>query len=462
MKKYIFPVLFATTLSACSLTPILKRPDIPIPMQYPFANETDTHQNITNIDWQIIFPDPRLQNLIELALINNRDIRLAAINVESVKLQYGIQNKSRIPTIDATASMTRQRDDTEGGMATSTKHNFGFGVSVFELDLFGRARSLTDAAFSRYLASEQGHRAAKISLVGAIADTYYLQLQAHEQLQLAQQILTGWRQSLELVRHLKKAQQNSALDVYQVEGQVAMAEVDLETRTRAVDQAHNAMQFLVGTDIPNNLPSALLLEELPRHELPAGLPSDLLIRRPDILQAENNLRAANADIGAARAAFFPRLSLTTSFGYNSPEIQNLFESGNKVWSFVPQLTLPIFNAGRLKSELRLAELRKSSAIVEYERSIQTAFREVADGLVNRETYGRQIEAQQRMIVSAAKRLELSTLRYRAGLDGRLEFLEAQRQLYLARQNLIDLRTLEMRNAVALYKALGGDLSVSRF
>jgi outer membrane protein TolC len=198
-----------------------------------------------------------------------------------------------------------------------------------------------------------------------------------------------------------------------------------------------------------------LLEQLPRHALPAGLPSDLMTRRPDILQAENNLRAANADIGAARAAFFPRLSLTASSGYSSQEMRSLFDSGSRVWSFAPQLTVPIFNAGRLRSELRLSEVRKSSAVIEYERVIQTAFREVSDGLAGRETYGRQIEAQQRVVDSAARRLELSSLRYRAGVEGRLELLDAQRQLYAARQSLLDLRSAEMSNAVALYKALGG-------
>ena len=248
------------------------------------------------------------------------------------------------------------------------------------------------------------------------------------------------------------------MEVSQAEGQVATAQADLEARTRTRAQARNALQLLVGTAIPADLPAVPTLDELPRQALPAGLPSDLLTRRPDILQAEHNLRAANADIGAARAAFFPRLSLTTSLGYSSSEMGKLFDSGSRVWSFAPQLTVPIFNAGRLRSELRLAEVRTSSAVAEYERAIQTAFREVADGLAGRETYGRQIEAQQRVVASAAKRLALSNLRYRAGVDGRLELLDAQRQLYAARQALLDLRHGELASTVALYKALGGGVS----
>lgn len=459
MKQRILSLALAMLLSACSLTPALNTPEAPVATHYPFANDADTRANIADLDWQVMFPDPRLRRLIDLALANNRDLRLAALNAESVQAQYGIQRATQFPAIDATAGVTRQREDTDGtGVTTSTQHNLGLGISAFELDLFGRARSLSDAAFSRYLASEQGQQAAKISLVGAVADAYHAELLAQEQLQLSQQTLADWRQSLALARNLKAANQNSGLDVSQAEGQVATAEADLEARTRAVAQARNALQLLLGTAIPDDLPAAPRLDELSRQALPAGLPSALLTHRPDILQAEHNLRAANADIGAARAAFFPRVSLTTSMGYSSPEMNQLFDSGSRVWSFAPQLTVPIFNAGRLRSELRLAELRKSSAVVEYERAIQTAFREVADGLAGRETFGRQIEAQQRVVASANRRVTLSNLRYKAGVDGRLELLDAQRQLYSARQGLLDLRGAEMVNMVALYKALGGGLS----
>lgn len=456
MRRQLLLLAMALSLSACSLTPPLVTPEAPVPSVYPLANGEDMQANVADLHWRAMFPDPRLQGLIELALENNRDLRLAALNVQAVQAQYGIQRAAQLPTIEATAGMTRQRGENRGtGSSVSTQHNLGLGISAFELDLFGRARAQSDAAFSRYLASEEGQKSARITLIGAVADAYHAGLFAQEQLQLTQQTLTDWRRSLELARSLKAANQSSGLDVSQAEGQVASAEADLEARTRTLEQARNALQLLLGTTIPDDLPSAPALDELPRPVLSAGLPSELLTRRPDILQAEHNLRAANADIGAARAAFFPRLSLTGALGYASPEMGNLFNSGSRVWSFAPQLSIPIFSAGRLRSELRLAEVRKSSAVAEYERAIQTAFREVADGLAGRETYGRQVDAQQRVVASATKRLALSGLRYLAGLDGRLELLDAQRQLFAARQALLDLRSAEMANAVVLYKALGG-------
>lgn len=456
MKQRFFPLLLAMALSACSLTPVLTTPATPVPARYPVTQETDQQGSVADLAWRTMFPDPRLQSLIELALSNNRDLRLATLNVEAVQAQYGIARAAQLPGIDASTDVTRQRSNTTGaGTTTGSQHSLGLGINAFEIDLFGRARALSEAAFERYLASEQGQKAARITLIGAVADAYHAELLAQAQLQLAQRTLADWQESLILARSLKAANQNSGLDVAQAEGQVASAEADLQARTRALAQARNALHLLLGVAIPDDFPAPPLLEQLPRQALPSGLPSDLLTRRPDIMQAEHNLRAANADIGAARAAFFPRLSLTTSLGYSSTEMGKLFDSGSQVWSFSPQLTVPIFSAGRLRAELRLAELRKSSAVAEYERAIQTAFREVSDGLAGRETYGRQIEAQQRVVDSAARRLELSHLRYRAGVEGRLELLDAQRQLYAARQTLLDLRSAEMSNAVALYKALGG-------
>jgi NodT family efflux transporter outer membrane factor (OMF) lipoprotein len=249
------------------------------------------------------------------------------------------------------------------------------------------------------------------------------------------------------------------LDIAQAEGQVARAEADLESRSRELARAGNTLRLLLGSELPADLPVALALDKQPVViELPAGLPSELLINRPDIRQAEQNLVAANADIGAARAAFFPRLSLTGSMGYSSSEIRSLFDDGHSAWSFTPQLSLPLFQGGRLRAELNLTKVRTSSAVAEYERAIQIAFREVADGLAGRATYGREIAAQMRAVASAQRRAELSNLRYRAGVDGRLELLDAQRQLYAQQQGLLDLRRGEFSNAIALYKALGSGLS----
>jgi len=458
-------VCAALALSACSLTPVLVKPAMPVPTAYTAAAAADLHANAADLGWRTMFGDRRLQRLIEVALRNNRDLRLAALNVEAAEAQYGIQRSARLPSIDAGASFTRQRTaadpQSNPPLLESTQNRYGVdvGISAFEIDLFGRVKSLSDAAFARYLATDHGRRAVQISLVGAVADAYFAERLAQEQRALADRTLGDWQQSLDLARRLKEAHQASGVDIAQAEGQVASATADLEARTRAVEQARNALRLLLGSEPPKDLPDPLPLEQQPvMTQLPAGLPSELLFRRPDIQQAEQNLVAANADIGAARAAFFPRLSLTSSIGFLSPAMGSLFAGGQNVWSFAPQVTVPIFQGGRLRSELRLAEVRKSSAVAEYERAIQTAFREVADGIAGRETFGRQIEAQTRVVASAERRTDLSNLRYRAGVEGRLELLDSQRQLYAARQALLDLRRSELSNAIALYKALGGGLT----
>lgn len=460
-------LLLPVVLSACSLTPPLAQPALPVSNTFEAQGMLVAPRQVASAtlpDWQRMFTNPRLQRLITLALGNNRDLRLAVLNAGMVQAQYGITRAASLPAVEASAGATRQRtaeDDRTSPVtpaAVGNQYGLSVGMSAYELDLFGHVRALNAAALARYLASEQGSRAARITLVAAVADAYFAERLADAQQQLAVQTRDDWQHSLALARQLKAADQNSGLDIAQAEGQVASAEADLEARKRAVAQAHNALQLLVGTALPADLPPPMPLSAQPViTTLPAGLPSDLLLRRPDLLQAEQTLQAANADIGAARAAFFPRLSLTASMGYSSQAMDNLFAGQSRVWSFAPQITLPIFQGGRLRAELRLAELRKSGAVAEYERAIQTAFREVADGLAGQATYGRQIAAQTQVVASAQRRTELSALRYRAGVDGRLELLDAQRQFYAAQQALLDLRRSELGNAVTLYKALGGGI-----
>ncbi|RQS61514.1 RND transporter [Burkholderia sp. Bp8963] len=467
MRMLVLPLAVALALSACSMAPKLVKPELPVPTAYATTADAqaDTHANAADLGWRTMFGDHRLQRLIELALEHNRDLRLAALNVDAAEAQYGIQRSARLPSVDATGSFTRQRTPANADMnppvpeSMQKQYGVNVGISAFEIDLFGRVKSLSDAAFARYLATDHGRRAVQISLVGAVANAYFAERLAQEQRALSERTLADWQQTLDLARRLKDAHQASGLDIAQAEGQVASATADVEARSRAVSQARNALRLLVGTGLPADLPEAVPLDRQPVvTRLPAGLPSELLYRRPDILQAEQNLVAANADIGAARAAFFPRLSLTTSLGFISPGLSGLFDSDHRTWAFAPQVTLPIFQGGRLRSELRLAEVRKSSAVAEYERSIQTAFREVADGLAGSETFGRQIDAQTRVVTSAQRRTDLSNLRYRAGVEDRLELLDSQRQLYAARQALLDLRSAELSNAIALYKALGGGLT----
>jgi NodT family efflux transporter outer membrane factor (OMF) lipoprotein len=459
-------VALSLAVSACSLVPDLVTPDLPVQNRYPGPTiDAPAGENAADLDWRAMFGDPRLQRIIDLALANNRDLRLAALNVEAVQAQYSIQRAARLPAVSATGGLSRQRlaadpkTDSATAARIQTQHSLDIGISSFEIDLFGRARSLSEAAFARYLASEEGRRAAEITLVSAVADAYFAECLAQEQLDLAIQTLADWRHSLDLARRLKAANQSSAVDVAQAEEQVAIAEADLEGRARTLARASNGLALLVGAHLPDDLPPAGVLDgKAVRTHLPAGLPSDLLVRRPDIRQAEQNLVAANAHIGAARAAFFPRLSLTSSLGYASPGLGSLFDGAQRVWTFAPQITLPLFMGGQLKAELRLAEIRKSEAIAEYERVIQTAFREVADGLAGSATYSRQIAAQDRVVAAAEQRVALSSLRYRAGLEGRLEVLDAQRQLYAARQIRLDLKRDEIGNAISLYKALGGGIA----
>lgn len=462
----IIPVSLALLLSACALTPPLARPDPALPEAY--ADSPDAAGNAADLGWRQMFGDPRLQRLITIALDNNRDLRIAMLNVDAVRAQYGIERSALLPQLDARLSGGRERAAANGASAASLQgtHAAGLAISAFEIDLFGRVRALSDAALARYLASTEAARAARISLIAAVADAYLEERLAIEQLRLTETTLADWRQSLDLARLLKDAKQNSGLDVAQAEGQVALAEADLEGRKRDLKQARNALALLLGTSapsglpggLPEGLPEGLRLDKQPvLTSLPAGLPSDLLLRRPDILQAEQALRAANADVGAARAAFFPRLALTATLGYASPALGSLFQGGQLAWGFTPQLIQPLFDNGRLESGLDLARARRSTAVAEYEKSIQTAFREVADGLAAQATLSRQIEAQQRAVSSAERRRELSSLRYRAGQDSRLELLDAQRQAYAAQQTLLGLQRLAFRSAVSLYKALGGGL-----
>lgn len=453
--RFILPMaVMAAALSACSLTPVLVKPALPVPASYD-ADAATGQGNAADLGWRQMLLDQRLQRLVELALLNNRDLRVAALNVDAVRAQFQIQDGARYPAIGAVAGGTRQRTQ---AAAAQNQFTAGVAMSAFEIDLFGRLRSLSDAAFARYLATEQGRRAAQLALTAAVADAYLEERLAIEQLQLTQATLRDWRQALSITQRLHAAQQGSGLDLAQAEGQAATAEADLQGRERARQLARNNLELLLGGPLPGDLPAGRALDAQPvLTQLPAGVPSELLARRPDILQAEQALVAANADIGAARAAFFPRLSLTAQLGFASPQVSELFRGSARSWSFAPQITQPLFQGGQLRAELRLSQIRSEVAVVRYEQAIQGAFREVRDGLAGSQTYARQIAAQQRVVASAEQRRQLSQLRYGAGQDSRLELLDAQRQSYASQQTLLDLRRDQFKSAVALYKALGGGL-----
>lgn len=447
----------AALLGACSVTPRLELPAAPVASAYPVI-EGGVAADIPaarSLGWKRVYGDPRLQALIGQALDHNRDLRTALLNVEAARAERGIARAALGPSIDANLSRTQERSPSQG---RSDAHIANLGLTAFELDLFGRLRAQSSAASERYLATETGARAAAIALISAVATAYLDERLAEEQLALTEATLADWRASLDIAQRLRSASQASGLDVAQAEGLVRQAEADREAGRRAIARARNALELVVGGPEPASLPAPIALADQPLPtQLEPGLPAELLVRRPDIAQAEHMLRAANADIGAARAALLPRISLTGALGGASADLGALFDRGSRAWSFVPQITQPIFRSGQLRGAVTLSEARKALAVTAYEKQIQVAFREVADGLAAQATFANQVHVQEGVAEASTRRLRLSTLRYRAGLDGRLELLDAQRADYAARQTLLSLKHDQLAAMVALYAALGGGL-----
>lgn len=461
MRVLTFGMLLAT--SACSMTPQLTLPMPPVAATYPLEMGGDAAP-----EWQGMFADPRLQALLALALNENRDLRIAALNVEAARAQIRVQRAQTLPNVSLDAGYMRQRlpdgvarsgagtNQAARAGASSGEFSLQAALTSFEIDLIGRLRAESSAATERYLSSREGQRAMRLTVIGTVADAYLAERLAEEQLHLTEATLADWQASLTIARHLNAAGQSSGLDLAQAEGQVRQAEADLAQRQRERQQATNALTFAVGAPIPDDLPSPIGLQAQPiLTALATGAPSHLLTRRPDIMRAEHELRAANADIGAARAAFFPRLSLTSAFGFASQALQTLVGAGNQSWSFAPAISVPIFRGGALKASLDLSRIRSSIAVASYEMAIQTAFREVADGLAARSTFTTQLTAQNATVQQAERQLALARLSYEAGVTSRLELLDAQRTVYAARQALLITRHAELTSTTALYRALGG-------
>lgn len=460
MKTTATLALMAAVLAtaACQTAPKAPATDV-VAASYPLASPIDT-ANAAELAWQNVLRDVRLQRLVDLALTDSRDLRLAVLDAEEARAQLRIRRADLFPQLDANAGLTRGRssqNSAQGAEArTQSQYSAGLALTAFELDMFGRLRAQSRGAFEAWLAAEEGRNAARIVVISTVAEAYLAERAADERLTLTQSTLEDWRASLNLARQLREAGQSSGLEVAQAEGQVKSAEADLEAALRAQQIAVNALVLAVGAPLPADLPAPMRLADRPvQTELPAGVPADLLERRPDIRQAEHQLAAANADVAAARAAFFPRLSLTGLLGVASGDLGDLFSGDNNNWSFTPQITVPIFQAGRLKGALDVAEIRSDRAVVMYEKTLQTAFREVADGLAARATFERQISAQTDAARAAEQRVNLSELRFRAGVDSRLELLDAQRQSYAARLALVDLRQAQAAASIQLYRALGG-------
>ena len=463
--KLILTVLGAALLLAsCSLIPTYERPAAPVPSVFPGDPAQPGGAAASVVPWQNFFTDPRLQKLIETALANNRDLRVSALNIEQARAQFRIQRAALFPAVGLSASGSRSSPNplaafVEGAGSVSSSYSVNLGITAWEIDFFGRIASLKEAALAQYLATEESRKAAQISLIGAVASGWLTLLADDELLELTRQTLGTREESVRLTKLRFDNGVASEIDFQLANSLAETARASYAQQQRLRMQDENALALLLGAPLPPEAMAGGDANKLdgvkPMPDVPAGLPSDLLAERPDIRAAEQQLIGANANIGAARAAFFPRISLTSSIGTASSEFSNLFERGTKAWSFAPQLTLPIFDAGRNQANLDSSRAAREIAVAQYEKSIQTAFREVADALAGRATLGEQLRAQRAQAQAEAVRLRLSDLRFRNGIASALDLLDAQRSLFSAQQAAVQARLAQLQNQVALYKVLGG-------
>ena len=451
----------------CTMAPKYDRPVAPVPAAFP-AGAAAENPAATNapeardLRWKEFFPDPKLQQLIAIALQNNRDLRLAVLNVERARALYGIQRAELFPAVDASATGSRQRVpadlSTTGNRQIASRYDVNLGVASWEPDFFGRIRSLKDQALEEYLATEQAHRSAQILLIASVANACLTLAADRESLTLAETTLVTQQSSYDLVKRRVDIGLVPELDLYRAQTQVDSARGDVARFKQQVALDSNALDLLLGSPAPEALLSAELGGVTPPHEIDAGVSSEVLLLRPDVLQAEGQLKAANADIGAARAAFFPRISLTAAFGTASSELSGLFKGGSGAWNFAPQIVVPVFDA-RVWAAHEAAKVQREIAVTQYEKSIQGAFREVADALAVRGTVGQQLSAQQSLVHAVAETYRLSNVRYTRGIDSYLGVLDAQRSLYAAQQGLVSLRLAKVSSEVRLYAVLGGGWQV---
>jgi multidrug efflux system outer membrane protein len=468
----VLAVAAATLLCACTLEPHYERPASPVP---PLEGGIAGGTAAADIGWREFFPDPQLQQLIALALANNRDLRVAVLNVQSAQAQYRIQRAQLFPTINASAVEQAQEiplnvleaEDPAakppagalptGGLTLHT-YDVGVGFTNYELDLFGRIRSLSHAALQQYFSSGETRRSVQLTLVAEVAIAYVTVLTDQTLLDITRDTLKSQEESYELTQKLFGGGTTTELALRQAESTVDTAQANLAQYKRQLAQDRDALQLLLGAPIPDDIDFSRGLDRGDMvAELEEGIPSDVLVRRPDVLAAEHQLMADNAQIGAARAAFLPAITLTGDLGTESTQLSGLFKSGSRAWTFSPQISVPIFAGGANVANLQATKLARDTAIAQYEKAIQTAFREVADALVARGTLDEQLAAQQALVNTSEKAYRLADMRYRGGIDSYLSALDAQRTLYSAQQQLQAVRLVRLQNLVTLYKALGGGL-----
>lgn len=459
MVKRLSCILVFLVLQGCAYIPDIDTNTTVIPDTYP-ESEMVSDQVETTPDWQTLYQDETLKTLIAIGLENNRDIKQAALNIEQARAQYDIQAVEKYPNIDATGSFTRQRNPQNQGSVVSDYYTVGLGLTSYELDLFGRIQSLSEAALNDYLSTIAAQKTVQNALIANIARAYVMLKADEALLAITNQTIESRAQAHDLARIRLNEGIGAQLEVSNTAAILEQARGDQYQYMAGVEQGKNALRLLLGT--PRAMPDTGETIDLGGfnnivNDIPVGLPSTLMTSRPDIIQAEYALKSANADIGAARAAFFPTIRLTTTAGYAAPELGDLFESGSQAWQFAPQITMPIFRWGSIVRQLDLAELRKDQAIVSYEQSIETAFREVADALSNVKRYTNQMANTANVVEANEEALRLSQLRYDEGIDNFLPVLDANRQLYAAQQALISQMAAKIAAEINLYQALGGGI-----
>lgn len=466
MKTKVCLLLAGVALVAagCTMAPNYSRPAAPVPAVWPSgpaykdAGVSTSVSVVPDLNWRVFFPDPKLQQVIGMALTNNRDLRVAALNVERARAFYGIARSELLPVVSATGIGSKQQASvhlTQPGQPRITeRYDVNLGVLAWEIDFFGRIRSLKDRSLQEYLATEEAHRSAQILLVSSVANAYLALAADREAQSLAETTFQAQQSAYDLVRRQHAVGVATELDLRQAQTPVEVARRDVAVYAQRVAQGENALNLLAGARVPAELMPTQLGRVSPLLEISPGTSSEVLLQRPDVRRAEDLLKAANADIGAARAAFFPRISLTAAVGTASDDLAGLFQSGAGTWSYAPQIVMPIFDA-RTWAASRAAKVQREIAVTQYERAIQSAFREVADALAVRGTVDQQVAAQQSLVQALGETHRLATARFEKGVDSYLGVLDAQRSLFAARQVQVFLRLEQVASQVRLYEVLGG-------
>ena len=455
--------MIVVLLGGCTMAPKYTRPASPVPDGWPAGTAYQGAKPASTVPaaelpWREFIPEERLQKVIETALNNNRDLRLAALNVERARALYRVQRDELLPSFQGVGSISKERVpgdlSSSGHAVTQEQYSVNFGISSWEVDFFGRIRSLKDQALEKYLATDQARRNAQILLVSEVANTWFTLAADGQNMKLSRSTFEDQQASYNLIRKRYDVGISSELDLRRAQTQVDTARRNVAIYTQLAAQDENALNLLVGITVPAALRPSQLDGVLSPKEISPDLSSDVLLNRPDVLAAEHQLKAAHANIGAARAAFFPRISLTTAIGTASADLSGLFESGQGTWLFAPQIAVPIFDA-RTWSAYDVTKVEREISVAQYEQTIQAAFREVADALAQKGTVGEQVAAQESLVEATAETYRLSDARYTQGIDSYLSVLDAHRSLYSAQQELITLHLSRLTNQVTLYKVLGG-------